>query len=443
MKVSLGIFLAVFSALVGLLALNASTPNVLAEATKTVWVADLNNPGQVTVNSDGDIVIAEGGTGVNDGRILATRDLNADGDAMDAGEMTVIADGLPSISAGEPGEEGVFGTIAAVEDANGTYWVLNAMDAEPFPTGWVGSIVNGDFVPLADLGAYEAANDPDQDGVESNPWDLVIGTDGMIYVNDAAANATLKVDPDTGDITTYAVWPEFDNPLDFGPPTMDPVPTGIEVDPDGLLVTVFLTGFPFPQGGAYAAGMFDEDGDVLEEGETFAFMTGLTATTDLTHDENNVHYAVEVSTNLADEENPPPGRLMQYSPSGNVVVMDGLIGPISVAYHDGAFYVTELFAGIVSRIDNEPPAMIERSVLLLPGFNFVAYTGIATDVETSLGDLLDDISIIYSFDNASKEWSAFDPDAPAALNDLGLEVEQVVVLNVTADTPIVWNMEVE
>jgi hypothetical protein len=268
----------------------------------------------------------------------------------------------------------------------------------------------------------------------------------MIYVNDAAGNTTLKVDPATGDITTFAVWPEFDNPLDFGPPTMDPVPTGIEVGPDGEIVLVFLTGFPFPQGGADAGVAFDGDGDgdALEDGETFTFPVGGTALTDLTHDENNVHYAVEVSTDLSDEENPPPGLLIQYSPSGNVVVMDGLIGPISVAYHDGAFYVTELFAGIVSRVDNEPPATVERSVQLLPGFNFVTYTGAPTEVEETLGDLLDDIGIIYAFDNASEAWTAFDPSAPAALNDLTfLEAQQIVVINVTAATPIVWDMAVE
>lgn len=449
MKLSLAVFLAVFSAVVGLLTLSPGAPVALADATKTTWFAGLNNPGGIIVNAAGDVVLTEGGTGNNDARLLATRDLNADGDAMDAGEMSIIADGLPSISFSDPtGEEGVFGVADVARDADGNYWILAPVVGDEGPSVWIGMIdQNGDFDPLADLGAYEAANDPDQDGVDSNPFAFIVGPDGMLYVNDSGGNDTLKVNPATGTITTYAVYAEFPNPTPIGPPTMDAVPTGIEVDQDGGITVIFLTGFPFPQGGAFAAALFDEneDGDALDPDEVFFIPTGATATTDLGHTPNGVHYAVEVSTDLQDEANAPPGALIQYSPNGNVIVMDGLIGPISMAVRgDDEIFVSELFSGTISRVANLPAATIDRAVELLPGWNLVTYTGEAADIDVAFGDVLDDVGIIYGFANANEMWTSFDPNVPIALNSLFfLETEQVVWVNVTADHPVTWYMEAD
>lgn len=442
MKVRIVLLVAVLAAFALVTSQRSETPSATADAIKTTWVSGLKNPRGLAVNSVHDVLIAEQGTGANDARLLSTRDLNGDGDAMDAGEISVIAENLPSVLAGPPGEEGVAGVSAISRDAGGTYWVLAVMGESA--SGWLGKIVDGAFVPVADLGAYEAANDPNGDGIDSNPYDLVVGADGLIYVDDAAGNDTLRVDPTTGVITTYAVYQDFPNPTPIGPPTIDAVPTGIDLQADGRLAIIFLSGFPFPQTGSYIAVLEDRngDGDARDAGEALWISTGATATTDLTHNSDGVRYVTEVSTNLTDETNAPPGDIFQYSPNGNVLIVGGLIGPTSLTYDGRALYVSEEFAGTISRVSNWPYAGIDRSVKLLPGWNQVTYSGVTRRLDQALTGISDDIGVIYSFGNADKKWSSYDPAGPAALNTLNiLDAEQIVWINVTGAQPVLWYME--
>lgn len=108
--------------------------------------------------------------------------------------------------------------------------------------------------PIADLAAYEAANNPDKGEVDSNPYGL-LGTRHGAYVTDAGGNDLLKVDK-RGNVSTVAVFPErlVDSPPGIPdlPPQipMQAVPTTVTWGPDGALYVGQLTGFPFPKGGA-------------------------------------------------------------------------------------------------------------------------------------------------------------------------------------------------
>jgi hypothetical protein len=64
------------------------------------------------------------------------------------------------------------------------------------------------------------------------------------------------------------------NPLPFGPPVIDPVPTSLRLFGDSLLVT-FLTGFPFPPGAA------DVRQINLRTGEETQFIGGLSSAIDV------------------------------------------------------------------------------------------------------------------------------------------------------------------
>jgi hypothetical protein len=310
------------------------------------------------INADGNLVIVEQGTGANDGRLLEAIDLNGDGDADDAGELTEVATGLPSIHGGDPESPDRAGASGVTQTTDGTYWLAvgggiatGGLPMPPFST--LGRIVNGAYEVVVDLGQYEMDNDPDADGPDSNPYDLTVGEDGYLYVSDAGANAVLRVNPETGDITPYFVLPNVPNPLfdqGMGGPTMDPVPTGLAFGIDGALYVSFLTGFPFPQGAAFFVRLADlsSDGDAMDSGESFLVSGALSALTDISFGPDGAPYLVEFSTNFLGEN--VPGRLIQYSPSGNVEIAGDLVTPTAVVFSENRFFVSEESAGMVSHI---------------------------------------------------------------------------------------------
>jgi hypothetical protein len=221
----------------------------------------------------------------------------------------------------------------------------------PFST--LGRIVSGTYEVVADLGQYETDNDPDADGPDSNPYDLTVGDDGYLYVSDAGANAVLRVNPETGDITIYFVLPNVPNPLfdqGLGGPIMDTVPTGLAFGIDGALYVSFLTGFPFPPGAAFFVRLADlnSDGDAMDSGESFLVSGGLSALTDITFDLEGTPYLVEFSTNFLGEN--VPGRLIQYAPTGNVEIAIDLVTPTALVVSEGNFFISEESAGMVSQI---------------------------------------------------------------------------------------------
>lgn len=106
----------------------------------------------------------------------------------------------------------------------------------------------GQVSPLVDIGAYEAANNPDGGAVDSNAYGLKILSNRGV-VTDAGANALLQIDL-SGAISTLAVFPERTVTGPGGDVPMQAVPTSVVEGPDGSLYVGELTGFPFPVGGA-------------------------------------------------------------------------------------------------------------------------------------------------------------------------------------------------
>lgn len=80
----------------------------------------------------------------------------------------------------------------------------------------------------------------------SNPFDLVVVGD-QVFITDGGLNLVYEVDIPTGAFSQLATFPPIVNPLPFGPPTLEAVPTGIAYFDGQLLVTLFR-GFPFPIG---------------------------------------------------------------------------------------------------------------------------------------------------------------------------------------------------
>jgi len=107
---------------------------------------------------------------------------------------------------------------------------------------------------VANIGDFEAAEDPADDGVESNPFDLARMAGGKTLVADAAGNSVLVVD-EMGNVDWVAALPQHDVECPVaicGVPGViidaDPVATTVAIGPDGAYYVGELTGFPATPG---------------------------------------------------------------------------------------------------------------------------------------------------------------------------------------------------
>jgi len=180
----------------------------------------------------------------------------------------------------------------------------------------------------ADILAYEAAHDPNDDGVESDPYGILrVGKKTVL--TDAAGNSLLQVNKN-GFIKTLAVFPNRDVDFEGEPFSMDSVPTSVVVGPDGAYYVSELTGFPFPVGEARVYRVVPG-----EDPEVYA--TGLTNIIDMAFDGSGNLYVVEIAHNsLAADA--PFGAVIQIAPGGGkqTTVLDvGLSFPTSVAITNG------------------------------------------------------------------------------------------------------------
>lgn len=233
---------------------------------------------------------------------------------------------------------------------------------------------------VADVGAYEAANNPDgrltDDGsphLDTNPYGLLARPGGHL-VTDAGANALLRVRPN-GDISLIAVFqsrgstpprPSF-APSTF-PPIADAVPTSVVVGPDGALYVSELTGVPFVDTRANIYRVIPGD-----EPQMFfiqdACLTGFKMILDMAFDGAGNLYVLQHATGALQQTGPgiliritpdkaQPDICAQYQAGIRTTTLDGLSRPTSVAIGpDGAIYVsnngTAMGGGEVLRMD--PP----------------------------------------------------------------------------------------
>jgi hypothetical protein len=133
------------------------------------------------------------------------------------------------------------------------------------PGAFLYSVEGGVATQVADLFAYESANNPHPAAIESNPFDVVDLGRGRALVADAAGNDLLRVDLH-GNIELVAVFPDElvstanikhlagcpGSHADFCdlPPMMpaQAVSTSVAVGPDGAYYVGELKGFPAPTG---------------------------------------------------------------------------------------------------------------------------------------------------------------------------------------------------
>jgi hypothetical protein len=367
----------------------AAAPNASAATYSiTEVMSGLVTPRGLAFGPDGALYVAEAGSGGSGPSVVlgngATASLGATGglSRLLGGVQTRVLDGLPSVATAAGLDAGGLQDLAF--DSSGEAYGLFSFGSDSMqrdvslgaagarlgtvaqlPISGVGSPVH-----VADIAAHEFSTNPAGGSIDSNPFGFVITPSGFI-VADAGANdfvhATIE-----GDVSTLAVLPAKPNPLPFGPPVYQSVPTSITVGPDGGYYVGQLTGFPFPPGAANVF-RFDPATSVMTE----AF-TGFTNIIDLTFDEAGMLYVLQVSSNgLASAMGPGSGLLIKIDPATGereTIASAGLVFPGAVAVGpDGALYVTNRSnaptGGQVLRIVAvpEPTSLALLSVLALSG----------------------------------------------------------------------------
>ncbi len=320
-----------------------------ASAGTTVLVDGLSNPRGITLGEDGSVYIAEAGSGGTiplgeagpggaaflgeTGRILK----------FGPGGLEVVIDALPSIAPAGGGD--ATGPHDVAFNAAGDLFVVIGLGggeelrdtaAASLPSGTLlGQLVQvgsgGSITAIADILDIEAALNPDGGMIDSNPYGLV-STPGGFFVADAGANAVFHLDL-LGNLVDTTAFPPSPNPLPFGPPMYEAVPTQLAVAPDGTVLVAQLTGFPFPEGGAQVF--------ALADAAATAVAGGLTYLTDLAVDADGTLYALEFdSDGFAGPGT--SGALVRLNPDGSqTLIASGLVEPTGLAIDpSGGFYIT-------------------------------------------------------------------------------------------------------
>ncbi|QNF34644.1 ScyD/ScyE family protein [Adhaeribacter swui] len=282
-------------------------------------ITGLHAPIGIEADNKDQLWITESGTGkslegINDGQVsLITPD----------GQVYPVVQGFTSFV-----NDGAVVGLNNLLLRNGVLWILHGIEGRLYKLD-ITTFKPGDTpyhasdLKYEDLGTFIKNYEFTEDTNESNIYNLTIGPEGDFYIVDAAANAIIRREAETGKLSMFAFVPAV--PYAGGElPGAQSVPTGITFDGDKFLVSTF-TGFPFPQ---KQAPIYEFD----LQGNVSVYQTGFTSATDIVLGTDRHPIVVEYSAfnNQTFTFTPNAGSLVFSSRQKNVPVLTNLNFPTSI-----------------------------------------------------------------------------------------------------------------
>ena len=221
-------------------------PLTLTAAQGPPYAAGLLAPIGLADDNKGNLWVTEAGSGtVNNGQVSVI---------TPSGQRFPAIIGFVSAISPENSPEGLNHLIykeGKLYILHGVEEKLYIVDVSTFVPG-VSAPILASSLPGIDIGTFVRNAQPNApDPKDSNPYNLTFGPNGDLFIVDAGGNAIIRRNKDTGALSVYAIFPDTPNPTypgaPVGPPTLDPVPTGIVFDGTNFFVST-LVGFPFPSG---------------------------------------------------------------------------------------------------------------------------------------------------------------------------------------------------
>ncbi len=316
--------------------LQAQNYSVLAE--------NLRLPVGIEIDAQQQIWVTESGYGFDDGGVSLVQQ---------NGTILPVIVGLPSLF-DTTNQEGVGpwhtlmlpgNRMAVTEGATGQVLFY---DLSGFVPGMSSPMTLSDTIASMDIAGFVSG----QGILESDPYSLAADAAGNLYVADAAANAVIKI-TGSGEMSVFATLPAFPNPLPFGPPMVDAVPTRILAKPAGGFYLCQLTGFPFLDGTANVYSL-DLNGVVTP------YATGLATLTDMALDAATGNlYALQIGHFVLDPMLPPgfapnSAQVTRISPNGDrvVVAQNFDLSPGVALDAAGNLYTSEIGSGRILKWSN-------------------------------------------------------------------------------------------
>ena len=289
-------------------------------------LGDLGAPRGLAFDADGNLWVTVAGTGGEVSMTLPGPDGETTFQMGLTGRVVSIAPdgtatdklaGFPSYAS----ESETTGLYRAIPNGDSIWLVFNGTGAATTGAFWTDSIVELDATTLAvknliNLNNFEAENDPDGNGYDSNVTDIAWGADGTMYITNAGGNDLLSW-TEEGGLQLVQAWPD------------NPVPTSVEVAENGDLYVGFLGA-----GIAPGAGKIEH----WSNGELIETFDNLNAISDILLDGDTL-YAVQLV--VFGEQGPEPGSVITVNADGVTPVAEGLLAPFGIAKGpDGALYVS-------------------------------------------------------------------------------------------------------